>query len=237
MSKIVLIEDCPVFARYVKEILRAYEVEHFSNPLDSFSMIGSADLILLDYKLPNMDGIEYLEFLRNNFPDIAVIMITGYGSEDLCVKALRLGVRDYIKKPFSVADLRNAVKAYVRQEEKTAPGSGVASGARVDPEILNTLFMVKNYIDNNIETKLELDTILKIACMSKTTFNKYFKAQFGMTFKEYYLRKKIARAKELLQQGVPISVVAQSLGFSYLSHFNRIFKKVEGLPPSRFACY
>ncbi|NCC49870.1 MAG: hybrid sensor histidine kinase/response regulator [Spartobacteria bacterium] len=63
------------------------------------------DLVLSDIVMEGEDGMELLRFLRENYPDISVIMMTGYASMDNAVEALRLGARDYIQKPAGPAEI------------------------------------------------------------------------------------------------------------------------------------
>lgn len=58
------------------------------------------DLVLLDYRLPDTDGLQLLRTLRASFPDMALVFMTAYGSEEVAVEALRSGADDYLIKPF-----------------------------------------------------------------------------------------------------------------------------------------
>lgn len=70
---------------------------------------GGLDLVLLDIRLPGMDGKQILRQLREKVPALPVIMVSGYGSVDSAVEVLRLGASHYLSKPFSNKDLLEAV--------------------------------------------------------------------------------------------------------------------------------
>ncbi|MFB6284007.1 MAG: response regulator [Halobacteria archaeon] len=59
---------------------------------------GGFDCVVSDYQMPGMDGIEFLEFVRERFPDIPFILFTGRGSEEIAGEALRAGATDYLQK-------------------------------------------------------------------------------------------------------------------------------------------
>ncbi len=63
------------------------------------------DVVLLDIKLPQMNGIEVLRNLKQKSPNTEVIMITGYGDIQTAVESMKLGARDYITKPFKLSEL------------------------------------------------------------------------------------------------------------------------------------
>jgi DNA-binding NtrC family response regulator len=68
------------------------------------------DLVILDYRMPEVDGIEALkEMIRTN-PDIPIIFVTAYGTKELALEALRTGAYDYFTKPFDVEEMRVVVR-------------------------------------------------------------------------------------------------------------------------------
>lgn len=70
----------------------------------------SPDLVLCDLKMPGMDGLELLGKLKNNNPALPVIMISGYGTVETAVQAMKMGANDFILKPFDIEAVRLAVK-------------------------------------------------------------------------------------------------------------------------------
>jgi len=67
-------------------------------------------IVLLDIKLPDMDGKEVLKLIHRNYPQTTVIMITGYPSIDGAVECMKLGAMDYLVKPFRMDDLENTIE-------------------------------------------------------------------------------------------------------------------------------
>jgi DNA-binding response OmpR family regulator len=77
---------------------------------------GSYDLLLLDLRLPDLDGMEILRRISQMRPEIKVIIITAYGSIDLAVEAMKLGAVDFLQKPFDTAEVRAMVSRVLDRE-------------------------------------------------------------------------------------------------------------------------
>ncbi|WP_110112646.1 response regulator [Bacillus sp. CGMCC 1.16541] len=71
------------------------------------------DLVLLDMKIPGMDGIEILKRLKEHDPDIKVIIMTAYGELDMIQESKDLGALTHFAKPFDIDEIRQAVKQYL----------------------------------------------------------------------------------------------------------------------------
>lgn len=74
----------------------------------------SPDLVLLDMKIPGMDGLEILKHLKEIDPDIKVIMMTAYGELDMIKEATKLGALMHFTKPFDIDEMRVAVNTHLR---------------------------------------------------------------------------------------------------------------------------
>jgi len=103
MATILLIDDEASIRRTLKEILEFEKYQVLEAP-DGFSAIdifkkSVIDIVLLDIKMPKMDGLEVLDFLQEINPEVPVIMISGHGNIDTAVEAVKKGAFDYISKP------------------------------------------------------------------------------------------------------------------------------------------
>lgn len=74
------------------------------------SMKEKYDLALVDIKMPDMDGLNLIDRIKKNNPECLFIVITGYPSFESSIKAIKLGVYNYINKPFDLNELRNSIK-------------------------------------------------------------------------------------------------------------------------------
>ena len=68
------------------------------------------DLILLDLQMPKMDGREVLQALAERGLDIPVVLMTFHGSEEVAIEMYRLGVKDYVKKPYAAEEMLQAIE-------------------------------------------------------------------------------------------------------------------------------
>jgi CheY-like chemotaxis protein len=78
----------------------------------------SPNVVLLDYMLPGATGLDIFPRIKNVFPFAKVIILTGRGSEEIAVKALKLGVDDYITKPFELSRIRDVVRQYLKEQQE-----------------------------------------------------------------------------------------------------------------------
>lgn len=76
------------------------------------------NVVLLDYMMPGTTGLEIFPRIKNIFPFAKVIILTGRGSEEIAVQALKLGVDDYITKPFELSRIRDVVRQHLQEQQE-----------------------------------------------------------------------------------------------------------------------
>lgn len=112
--RILILDDEKIFRDEIREFLENDSFTVFSAglPSEAFEILdkNEVDILILDLRLPEMDGFTILEKVKKKFPHIEVIMITGHGDMDAVIKAMRLGAMEFFPKPFRLLDIKAAIK-------------------------------------------------------------------------------------------------------------------------------
>jgi len=112
--KIAVIDDEPIVCREIKRGLsrEGYDVETFGDAESGLSAFEreAFDLVLCDLRLPGLGGQDVLKHIRTHYPHTEVILITGYGSVDSAIEAIRAGAFHYVAKPVKMTEIRLLVK-------------------------------------------------------------------------------------------------------------------------------
>ena len=108
-EKILIVDDERMILELTSMVLssRGFDISVVDNAIDGYELIESEQpaLVLLDYMMPKVNGLDALKEIRYRFPETYVIMFTGKGSEEVAVELMKAGASDYILKPFSNAKL------------------------------------------------------------------------------------------------------------------------------------
>lgn len=117
-EKILIVDDEQMILELTSMVLasRGFEVRTVDNATDGYEIIERERpaLVLLDYMMPRVNGLDALKEIRARFPDTYVIMFTGKGSEEVAVELMKAGASDYILKPFSNAKLVERIENVLR---------------------------------------------------------------------------------------------------------------------------
>lgn len=111
---ILVLDDEPRMQDEIGEFMtsRQYNVFKAGTPSEAFSIMADQepDILILDIKLPEMDGLEVLQKVKEEYPAIEVIMISGHGDMHTVIEAMRLGAFDYFQKPFRLPEISHAIE-------------------------------------------------------------------------------------------------------------------------------
>lgn len=120
-KKVLIVDDQYGIRILLNEVLEkeGYEVFQAPNGPTALEIVRDKrpDLVLLDMKIPGMDGLEILRHIRLVEPDLKVIMMTAYGELDLIKEAMALGALTHFTKPFDIDELRKTVNAELVVQE------------------------------------------------------------------------------------------------------------------------
>ncbi|MCD4818382.1 MAG: sigma-54 dependent transcriptional regulator [Candidatus Cloacimonetes bacterium] len=135
-----------------------YSVKTAAKPSEAFQILQKTeiDIAIVDIQLPEMNGLQVLERIKLNYPEIEVIMITGHGDMNVVIQALRAGAFDYFKKPFRIMEIKNSVektKKFIELNRKLAFAKQTSSylsqelNAQIGTSLIGKSKQIRNVID------------------------------------------------------------------------------------------
>lgn len=112
--RILILDDEKLVRDELEEFLidPNFSVYKAGSPSEAFDIMDKNDIhiAVVDVNLPEMSGLEVLEKVKHDFPEIEVIMISGYSEMDSVIHAMRLGASDFFTKPFRLSDVESAIE-------------------------------------------------------------------------------------------------------------------------------
>lgn len=229
-DKILLVDDDSIFRSEFIDSFQEYGIVEAGDGESALSFIkkpNEIELVILDVRMSGMNGIEVLNRIRKLNPKIRVVMLTGYGSKDVAVEALRGQADDYIEKPLDVDITRQTIEGFLGSER----GQSETSAINMEEKVKR----VKDFIRRNVLRKVTLKDAAGIVFLSPKYLSRIFKEYIGKGFNEYKLELKIEEAKNLLAKtGYNVEQVADKLGYGNPESFIRQFKKITKKTPTEF---
>lgn len=133
VDTLLVVDDEPAIRRAIVKAFADYTVLEAETLAEAMvhTQDGYPDVVLLDQQLPDGAGLDAVARLRSIDPELPVVLLTGHGSTDLAVEALKMGVTDYLEKPFKIERLRLTVGNILERQHlgrQVARLSGVAKG-------------------------------------------------------------------------------------------------------------
>lgn len=144
-SNILVVDDEPVARQSLTDILKleGYIVASAPNGQAAVEYIRThnVDLLIVDLKMPGMDGLEVVQVVNQVSPETEVILLTAYGSTETAIQALRLRIHDYLLKPASPAQILSTVKKGLSRRSAKSRLNNISSA---DSDIGQEVFNLKD---------------------------------------------------------------------------------------------
>jgi signal transduction histidine kinase/DNA-binding response OmpR family regulator/ligand-binding sensor domain-containing protein len=253
---ILLVEDNRDLRDYLSLILSPhYEVTMAENGKEALEKlaVGSSQsaeysppsLILSDVMMPIMDGFELLEKVKahEQWGGLPFIMLTARAEMPTKLKALRIGVDDYLLKPFDEEELLTRIGNLIANYEErqaflqTEPIVETTTSEESQLSATNQEWLekVEKIILKEMNNSMFSNEYLaKLLFVSSNSLYRKIKSLTGLTPNKYIRLIRLQQAKLLLQQGKPVHITANEVGFQKVEYFSILFKKEFGKLPSEF---
>ncbi len=229
------------------------EVRAASSAKDAFEIMEHflPDLIISDIQMPGMDGLAMCRKIREDHPNIQIIILTGYDEKEYLKEAIDIGVVSFVEKPLSLTVLRRAVEKArksinerfpetVREENKEgavkAPDDAGSGDADSDEKNTLAVKKAKKYIEDHYwEEELSLKTISDQVYLTPQYLSTLFKNATGQTIGQYMSDYRIEQAKRMLSDpSYKLYQISELVGYKDANYFTRLFKKKTGLTPMEY---
>lgn len=252
-ATVLIVEDLMDMRLFLSVLLsQYYQVKTAENGQQALRLLEEndkeIDLVISDVMMPVMDGFELLEKLKNDSKraQIPVIMLTARTAERDKLKALKIGVDDYLQKPFSnrelLARIKNVLEHYqkrqgwVEQELPTTIKQTQVSNEEahvnrtIDPWTAQVEEIVKREVGN---TQFNITSLAYDLNLSERQLRRKIKAKTGLTPNQYFRCIKLDVARQLLEtrRFQTVSEVANYVGFTNVHYFSKLYLAQYGRKP------
>ncbi|MBN1696107.1 MAG: response regulator [Spirochaetales bacterium] len=222
--KIMIVDDDKDFRTVFREILEEdYDVVEATNGEEAIQRMKEPniiDLIVLDIKMPGLQGTEVLKRIKEINPDVFIVMLTGYSKKDTMLESLRGHADDYLEKPLNVEKTLDTIDRLLSAKNEQVDG------------IIDKL---KFFVEKNYHKEISLQEASDIVYLSPKYVSRIFKDNVGIGFNEYKLKLRMDKAMELLDNSdLNINEISYKIGYQNVESFVRIFKKLKKCTPTEY---
>lgn len=252
--KVMIIDDEYLIRNLIKNCIDWNElgveiIGEASNAVEGINLINKEkpDIILTDINMPVTDGLDMSKCILEKYPDIKVIVITGYNEFEYAKRSIKIGVSDFILKPIDEDELRNSIlklkneirdeysrkKEYKDIKDKMVAFNDIINlndGDENEGKNLN-IEQIKKFIVKNISNRdLSLKMVAEYFYVNPSYLSRIFKEKTDETFSEYILNTKVKIATEMLKMpNVKAYEISKKIGIDDPNYFSNWFKKCTGL--------
>lgn len=245
----MIVEDEDFERRALKYIIKKYfpqeleivgEASNGEEAVDKFSNL-KPDIILMDINMPIMDGLQASEKIKEINKYVEIIILTAYDYFEYARQGIKVGVSDYLLKPFSNEEFLGSInKIMKRIEDRKIDTEEEGESIEEVPSYCNKnnaeiVEAAKKYIQKNYRKEISLEEIANHVAISSFYLSRIFSKSEGITYKDYLIKLRMEKAKQLLKEGKKsIKEISIEVGYVDQNYFSRAFKKYFHKSPKEF---
>jgi len=154
MAKLLIVDDDTNIRQGISRFLESCDyqvssVESGRQALETIAEEGDVDLVLTDWRMAEMNGLELVTNVKESFPNTIVVVMTAYGTIDGAVASIRAGAYDYLTKPFSLAQVQHAVERALELRELRSQNRALRSSIEGLPLLVSTSPVFQEIIETS----------------------------------------------------------------------------------------
>ena len=194
------------------------------------------DGIITDIRMPVMDGLAMSKAIREKYPRIPILILSGYNEFDYARKAVRLNIFDYLLKPIDEQELAAALSAMAIQAgQKQQPG---LAEEQIDDSNENTAGLAQralSYIRQHFSDPISLTSVAEKMGVSPAYLSTVFHREIGASYSRTLLKFRMEEAaRQLLKTNLQVQQIAQNVGFFSAKHFTHVFREYYHSSPMEY---
>lgn len=245
---VLLVEDNPQLLGFLSdEFAKDYNVYTATNGIEALKVTEGypVDIVVSDVMMPEMDGIELCDKLKNNLATshIPVILLTAKSDEESTMAGFKSGAEAYVAKPFDpqllalrVKNILRARRAYIDSKIEDSgvdePIEGLPPLNKFDNEFIARINQLIN--DNMDNSDFSIADITRELAISRSLLHIKMKTFFNSSMTDYIKQRRMSKACELMKEGNNVSETAYRTGFSDPNYFSKVFRKTFGMSPTDY---
>lgn len=249
MYNLLVVDDERIIRRGIRAFIdfeglgieKYFEAENGEEALDILKK-QPIDLILADINMPRMDGLEFCKQAKEYDPAVKIAMLTGYDYLDYAIRAIKIGVDDYILKPLSRDDVQKLLFHLIEKKKEADSFTAVqqavgrltksAGAAGEDSPKAQLASVMEAHLS---DPDFSLGAMASQLGYSVSYLSTLFKKYFGENFRDYLLNLRLEQAKILLlSTQLKNYEIAAAVGIEDPNYFSVCFRRIYHQTPKAF---
>lgn len=235
--KVLIVDDNFEMRAYLKSILNKYTCFEAENGKEALNILSKEkiDFVVTDYMMPVMNGLTLIENIKEKKINIPILMLTARTDSKSKLKVLRLGIDDYLNKPFEREELLIRIQNAL---DNSINRTNFIKENIIEKKELsqNSLWIkkVQEFINKQCSNpNMTQEDIAQHFNTSRSSLNRKIKAATGLTPNQFITEIKLLRARSIIEQTptVLLKTLALEVGYLHTTHFSKIYKQRFGVLP------